>query len=81
MSFDLILAVTPHFLTNDMTSMSKVFHRAETTDLPESTVKVWWDILQLADGAEYMPVIESVFTAVEMVPEAMIDPMSQLLLT
>ena len=58
--------------------MSKVFSRKDEDDVPISTAKTWWEMTQHSDGASCMSVIESVFTAAKMVPEALMYPISGL---
>ncbi|KAK6436901.1 hypothetical protein LTR95_006905 [Oleoguttula sp. CCFEE 5521] len=58
--------------------MATSFSRKDSNSLPESTAKDWFELSGHPDGAECMSVIESIFMAAKMVPEAMVHPISQL---
>ncbi|KAK3626086.1 hypothetical protein LTR22_023302 [Elasticomyces elasticus] len=59
--------------------MATSFSRRDLDSLPESTAKDWFELSQHADRVECMSVIESIFMADKMVPEAMVHPISQLI--
>jgi hypothetical protein len=59
--------------------MASSFSRKDSESLPESTAKDWFELSQHPDGVECMSVIESIFMAAKMVPEAMVHPVSQLI--
>ncbi|KAL9122246.1 MAG: hypothetical protein Q9187_001198 [Circinaria calcarea] len=71
-------AELPAVQSQDALFMSKVFSRKDPSDVPVSTANTWWEMNQHADGAACMSVIESVFMAAKMVPEALMHPISQL---
>ncbi|KAH9827835.1 hypothetical protein Tdes44962_MAKER02769 [Teratosphaeria destructans] len=59
--------------------MATLFARRDSNSLPESTARDWFELSQHSDGVECMSVIESIFMAAKMVPEAMGHPISQLI--
>jgi len=59
--------------------MASSFSRKDSESLPESTARDWFELSQHPDGVECTSVIESIFMAAKMVPEAMIHPISQLI--
>ncbi|KAI9746886.1 MAG: hypothetical protein M1815_004898 [Lichina confinis] len=60
--------------------VSKMFFRKDSKDVPQSNATDWWKMQNSgSDGASAMAVIETIFKAAKMVPEATMHPISQLI--
>ena len=72
-------AQLPAVQSHEALLLSKLFKRNNTEEVPESDARTWSQLATHTDGASCMAVIENLFTAAKMVPEAMMHPMSQLI--
>ncbi len=69
----------PAVQSHEVALLSKIFKRTKKDEVPESYPSTWLELRNNTDGNACMSVIESIFMAAKMVPEAMMHPMSRLI--
>ncbi|EMR68317.1 hypothetical protein UCREL1_4671 [Eutypa lata UCREL1] len=69
----------PPVQSTEVLFISRMFERKNKNEVPISTVTTWSVVAKHTDGAQCIPVIESIFKAAKMVPEAMVHPLSRLI--
>ena len=70
----------PAVQSHEALLLSKVSSRKSTSEVPISTAKTSWELSQHTDGSSCVSVVNNIFMAAKVVPEAMMLPISQLIM-
>ncbi|KAF4460190.1 hypothetical protein FALBO_13031 [Fusarium albosuccineum] len=73
-------AELPAVQSHEVALLSKVFERKDKVTVPESQPSTWMSIRTHTDGNSCMSVVESIVTSAKLVPEAMLHPVSRLVM-